>query len=48
MLFRSIYMQMVGAKNPFGDGRASKRIVEAILYHFGIKEERPVDYNYKA
>ena len=27
-----------------GDGRASERIVQAILYHFGITNERPEDF----
>jgi len=38
------YEKMAGAKNPFGDGFASERIVEAILYSFGLKNERPQDY----
>lgn len=29
------YKDMAGRKNPYGDGRASERIVAAILYHFG-------------
>lgn len=39
-----IYSEMAIAKNPFGDGFASRRIVEAIKYHFGIINERPLDY----
>ena len=39
-----VYHQMAKAKNPFGDGNASKRIVEAILYHFGKEVPRPKDY----
>ena len=38
------YEKMAQAKNPFGDGQASRRIVESILYHFGKKEERPDEY----
>ena len=38
------YMKMAGAKNPFGDGNASERIVNAILYSFGKISERPEDY----
>jgi len=30
--------------NPFGDGRAAKRIREAILYHFGAAKEPPKDF----
>lgn len=33
--------KMAKASNPYGDGQASKRIVEAILYYFGYKEKRP-------
>lgn len=29
------YKAMAQAKNPYGDGRASERIVKAILHHFG-------------
>ncbi|GGE81916.1 non-hydrolyzing UDP-N-acetylglucosamine 2-epimerase [Priestia taiwanensis] len=32
---------MAQASNPYGDGYASKRIVEAILYHFGKRNEKP-------
>lgn len=38
------YRKMAVAKNPFGDGNASERIVGAILYSFGLSDERPVDY----
>ncbi|MBR5793413.1 MAG: UDP-N-acetylglucosamine 2-epimerase (non-hydrolyzing), partial [Anaerotignum sp.] len=38
------YEKMAQAKNPFGDGQASRRIVESILYHFGKKAERPDEY----
>ena len=37
------YRKMAVAKNPFGDGNASERIVKAILYSFGMGE-RPADY----
>jgi UDP-N-acetylglucosamine 2-epimerase (non-hydrolysing) len=36
--------QMARASNPYGDGYASKRIVEAILYHFGKRLDRPEDF----
>ena len=38
------YRKMAVAKNPFGDGNASERIVGAILYSFGLSDERPADY----
>ena len=36
------YNSMAHAVNPYGDGEASRRTVEAILYHFG-KGEKPKD-----
>lgn len=38
------YKKMAHAANPYGDGNASKRTVEAILYSFGHRSERPKDY----
>lgn len=38
------YEAMAQAKNPFGDGQASRRIVESILYAFGRKQERPEEF----
>ncbi|WP_090236916.1 non-hydrolyzing UDP-N-acetylglucosamine 2-epimerase [Fictibacillus solisalsi] len=35
------YDEMAKASNPYGDGQASRRIVEAILYHYGLRTERP-------
>ncbi|MBQ2284116.1 MAG: UDP-N-acetylglucosamine 2-epimerase (non-hydrolyzing) [Clostridia bacterium] len=36
------YSNMAHAVNPYGDGEASRRTVEAILYHFGMGD-RPED-----
>ncbi|MDR0406131.1 MAG: UDP-N-acetylglucosamine 2-epimerase (non-hydrolyzing), partial [Clostridiales bacterium] len=36
------YREMAHAVNPYGDGNASERIADAILYRFG-KGARPVD-----
>jgi len=33
------YNSMAHAANPYGDGEASRRTVEAILYHFGLGEK---------
>ena len=44
LIDRNEYEKMAVAKNPFGDGNASERIVRAILYAFGRIEERPADY----
>lgn len=35
------YETMAQAANPYGDGYASERIVQAILHHFGKRSERP-------
>lgn len=37
------HKEMAKASNPYGDGFASKRIVEAILHHFG-RGERPEEF----
>lgn len=41
------YNEMAQAKNPFGDGHASERIIEALLYDFKMSETRPKDYSYR-
>lgn len=40
----AVYGRMVSARNPYGDGRASERIADAILYSFGGKGSRPADF----
>ena len=35
------YSRMSEACNPYGDGKASQRIIQAILYHNGLAEEKP-------
>jgi UDP-N-acetylglucosamine 2-epimerase (non-hydrolysing) len=37
------HQKMAIAANPYGDGQASKRIVQAILHHYGLGE-RPEDF----
>jgi UDP-N-acetylglucosamine 2-epimerase (non-hydrolysing) len=37
----AVHEVMAKASNPYGDGFASKRIVEAILYHFNKRSEKP-------
>lgn len=39
------YAAMAQAANPYGDGEASRRIVEAILYHYGRRSERPEPFS---
>ena len=38
------YQRMADAKNPYGDGHASQRILDAILYEFGKRETRPAPF----
>ena len=38
------YDHMAKAVNPYGDGMASRRIVDAILWHFGHKSEAPNEF----
>lgn len=42
---KAAYDKMAHSANPYGDGNASLRIIDAILYEFGINKERPDDYN---
>ncbi|NLM43257.1 MAG: UDP-N-acetylglucosamine 2-epimerase (non-hydrolyzing) [Clostridiales bacterium] len=41
---KSEYDKMANAVNPYGDGFASERICESILYRFGILKERPMEF----
>ncbi len=38
------YRSMSEALNPYGDGRASQRIVQAILYRHGLEENPPPEF----
>ncbi len=38
------YKKMSKAVNPYGDGQASERIVNAILYEFGRAQDRPAEF----
>ncbi|AXN35338.1 UDP-N-acetylglucosamine 2-epimerase (non-hydrolyzing) [Latilactobacillus curvatus] len=38
---QAVYDAMAHAKNPYGDGQASQRILDAIAYHFGQSKEKP-------
>lgn len=38
------YAKMAKAVNPYGDGEASARIVQAILWHFGRSGNKPQDF----
>lgn len=39
------YEKMANAVNPYGDGKASKRIVGALLYSFGLVKDCPVQFS---
>lgn len=39
-----IYKKMAETNNPYGDGTASKRILDAIAYEFGLLSDRPKDF----
>jgi UDP-N-acetylglucosamine 2-epimerase (non-hydrolysing) len=39
------YKRMSNAGNPYGDGKASERIVQAILFRFGILKARPEPFH---
>ncbi|WP_126428862.1 non-hydrolyzing UDP-N-acetylglucosamine 2-epimerase [Brevibacillus marinus] len=41
---RAAYEAMAKAVNPYGDGEASRRIVEAILYHYGRRPFPPAPF----
>ena len=38
------YAKMAKAVNPYGDGHACERIVQAIAWHFGLTDQRPADF----
>ena len=38
------YRRMAAATNPYGDGKAARRIVEAIRYYFGMRKDRPAEF----
>lgn len=44
---RSAYEAMSRSVNPYGDGRASERIVGALLHYFGAKDQRPEEFHVK-
>lgn len=39
------YNRMARAVNPYGDGKASERIVKVLLYEFGLSSEKPQEFN---
>jgi len=42
---RALYQRMARAQNPFGDGRASRRIAEYLGWRFGFLPEKPAPFD---
>lgn len=38
------YRRMAQAKNPYGDGKASERILDAIAYYFGVTDKKSIEF----
>ncbi len=38
------YRRMAESPNPYGDGKASERVVHGILHHFGMIDDRPMEF----
>jgi UDP-N-acetylglucosamine 2-epimerase (non-hydrolysing) len=43
----SVYARMAGGGSPYGDGRASERICDALEYVLELRESRPGDFRYE-
>ena len=41
---QEVYKVMANAVNPYGDGQASRRIVEAIRFYFGLSLDKPENF----
>jgi UDP-N-acetylglucosamine 2-epimerase (non-hydrolysing) len=41
---KAAYAKMSRAVNPYGDGRAAERIIQAILYYFGGADRKPDNF----
>lgn len=44
---KQIYGRMANSVNPYGDGKAAERTIEAIRYYFGMRKNRPPEFNVK-
>ena len=42
---KDAYAKMAHAVNPYGDGKTSQRIVQAIEQYFGLREDGPAPFN---
>lgn len=41
---KDYYESMAGARNPYGDGKATDRIIEYLYYYFGLRDTRPDEF----
>jgi len=41
---KAAYEKIAKTANPYGDGKASERIVKTILYYFGEATEKPEEF----
>ena len=39
------YAKLARAVNPYGDGRACRRIADVVLYHFGLTDRPPEEFH---
>ncbi len=44
MTNQRVYERMANAVNPYGDGKATLRIIDAIRFHFKVWSERPAEF----
>jgi UDP-N-acetylglucosamine 2-epimerase len=38
---------MASGVNPYGDGCAAERVVGALEYFLGVRDDRPADYDWR-
>jgi UDP-N-acetylglucosamine 2-epimerase (non-hydrolysing) len=43
----SAYEAMASGGNPYGDGKAAARVIMALEHFFGLREERPADFDWQ-
>ena len=43
--FQGAYRAMAQAVNPYGDGQACRRIVDAILWKRGLRDQPPEEFS---
>ena len=44
LLDKKEYAKMTRSVNPYGDGHASERIVQAVMHHFGYTDKKPNEF----